>query len=299
MRKCAVIDIGSNTIRLSVYRVEEGNVQNLLSRKIMAGLASYVKKGKMTKDGVHTACSSLNSYKELLRNLDISEYYAFATASLRNIANTDDVLREIQLKTGIKVDVLSGEDEGKLSLRGAISSINVEDGLLIDLGGGSTEIVPFKDSKASVVYSLRAGSLTLFKKFVEEFLPTRKECQNIAEYYEGLLDAGDIFIPESRVICGVGGTFRAITKLVDSISGRPEGSNQFTRKEMDDLYDFLKERDKKSRDLLLKATPDRLHTVMPGMAAVKVLMEKANCQNVKVSQTGVREGYLYSKVLNI
>ena len=298
MKKCAVIDIGSNTIRLSAFQYEGDNIQPLMNRKMMAGLASYVKDGALTDEGIHMTCRTLETYKDMLKNLDISDYHVFATASLRNVSNTYDVLKEIENETGIRVAVISGEDEGMLSLRGAIESVELSSGLLVDLGGGSTEIVPFKNKRAKQVCSLKAGSLNLYKKFVEDFLPTKEERNNISSYYESLIEEGGVSIPKSEVICGVGGTFRAIAKLIDYVTKRPEGTCEFTDREIDDLYKFLKKGDREAKDLLLKVCPDRVHTVIPGIIAVRVIMKKALCREVKVSRTGVREGYLFSRVLH-
>lgn len=299
MKKCAVIDIGSNTIRLCAYQYEGENIQDLLNRKKMAQLASYVKKGELSGEGIHTACLALESFKTILENIGIDDFHAFATASLRNITNTADVLSAIESETGIKVDVISGEEEGRLSLRGAVESVNVADGLLVDLGGGSTEIVPFTQKKARAVYSLKSGSLTLYRKFVGDFLPDKKECKSIDEYYRGLIREEKIKIPESDIICGVGGSFRAIAKLIDHMSDRPEGTFEFTNEELEFLYKKLKCADRAAKDLLLQVVPDRIHTVIPAIIAIRVIMDEASCKKVRVSRTGVREGYMFAKVLNM
>lgn len=299
MEKCAVIDIGSNTIRLCAYQYEGENIQDILNRKKMTGLASYVKKGSLSNEGIFAACRVLSSFKTILENIGIDDCHAFATASLRNITNTDDVLDAIEKETGIKVDVISGQEEGRLSLRGAIESVSVSDGLLVDLGGGSTEIVPFTDKKAQAVYSLKSGSLTLYRKFVKDFLPDKKECRNISEYYTHLLCSEKIDIPKNDIICGVGGSFRAIARLSDHTLGRPEGTYEFTYEELADLYKMLKSADRAAKDLLLQTAPDRLHTVIPAIIAVKAIMDEAGAKKVKVSRTGVREGYMFAKVLNM
>lgn len=296
MRKCGIIDMGSNTIRLSVYHVEDGNAQLLLGKKVMAGLASYVKKGTLTQPGIQMACATLESYQSLLKNLDIDEYYAFATASLRNIDNTEEAVAEIKKRTGICVDLISGEDEGRLSLKGALNCTNCNDGLLMDLGGGSTEIVPFKNRTATSLYSLHAGSLTLYKKCVENIFPTKLERHAIQDYYGELIS--EIYIPNTDIICGVGGSVRAIAKIMDYTQEREAGSNTFSYEELERLYKRLKNSDREAVDLMLRATPDRLHTIIPGMIAVRAVMRAADCQKVVVSRTGVREGYLYSRVLN-
>ena len=300
MRKCGIIDIGSNTIRLSVYYIDEDEkkIQLLLNRKVMAGLASYVKDGCLTDSGVQIACATLGSYKNLLKNLEINEYYAFATASLRNINNTQGSVDAIQNQTGINIDVISGEEEGRLSLKGALCSVGCTDGMLIDLGGGSTEIVPFEKGTASSLHSLHAGSLTLYKKFVENIFPTKTERHCIRDYYDALICDENIPIPDVPVICGVGGSIRAAAKTLDCSKERREASNSFTLEELEQLYKEIKNCGRDAVDLILRAVPDRLHTILPGMIAIRVIMKRANCQKILVSRTGVREGYLYSQVLD-
>lgn len=84
--------MGANSIRLSIYRVEEKEARLLLNKKETAGLASYVKNKKLSLKGVEKASSVLNDFREVLENLNITEYYVFATASLRNIDNTEEAL---------------------------------------------------------------------------------------------------------------------------------------------------------------------------------------------------------------
>ena len=85
---CSIIDIGSNTIRLSVYQLQEGTIIPLLHKKTMAGLASYIQDGWMSEEGIHTAIRVLNQYRSLLEHLSIQQVSVFATASLREISNT-------------------------------------------------------------------------------------------------------------------------------------------------------------------------------------------------------------------
>ena len=87
--KYAVIDIGSNSICLVAYEINENNFKTLFKEKIMAGLAGYVVKGELTKAGIKSACNGLLSFKKILSSLEITRFWIFATASLRNISNTD------------------------------------------------------------------------------------------------------------------------------------------------------------------------------------------------------------------
>ncbi len=88
MMICGVGDLGSNTIRLAIYRCEQGKIQRLFHKKAMAGLAGYVADGALAQKGIHIACEVLTSYRELAEHFQIDQVHVFATASIRNISNS-------------------------------------------------------------------------------------------------------------------------------------------------------------------------------------------------------------------
>ena len=94
--KCGVVDVGSNTIRLSIYHCEGERIKLLLNKKEMAGLAGYVKDGALSGSGIQAACRVLSGFRALLDNFGIADLYVFGTASLRNIANTEQALDAIR-----------------------------------------------------------------------------------------------------------------------------------------------------------------------------------------------------------
>ena len=111
--KQAIIDIGSNSIRPTLYETENRNFKILFREKIMAGLAGYVEDGKLSAEGIECACAGLLSFRSVLQTLEIEHISIFATASLRNISNTDQALSVIRAATGYCVEGLSGEEEKK------------------------------------------------------------------------------------------------------------------------------------------------------------------------------------------
>ena len=172
---CASIDVGSNTIRLSIYQCETDGIKLLLNKKTMAGLAGYVEDGALSPKGVHKACSVLNSYKDIVHNFGIEQLYVFATASLRNISNSQEAVAQIEEKTGLAIDVITGEEEATLDFIGATRLMDVDDGILVDIGGGSTEIVVYEDGKILKATSIPVGSLSLFSGYVGGLIPTNEE----------------------------------------------------------------------------------------------------------------------------
>lgn len=140
--KFAIVDLGSNTIRLSVYNtLPEGGFDLLFSEKEMAGLVSYVHGGVLSPEGIQRACGAIRDFQALLRQFDLDAPHVFATASLRNIRNTEEAVEQIRAATGVGVDVISGELEARLGYYGARTATDLQDGAMFDIGGGSAEVL--------------------------------------------------------------------------------------------------------------------------------------------------------------
>ena len=161
--KQAVIDIGSNSIRLTLYETENRDFKILFREKIMAGLAGYVEDGKLSAEGIECACTGLLTFRGVLQTLDIEHVSVFATASLRNISNTEQALSLIRAATGYSVQVVSGEEEALLGYAGAMRELHLTGGVFLDIGGASTEIVTFDKGEPMSFTSFPVGSLSLYR----------------------------------------------------------------------------------------------------------------------------------------
>lgn len=170
-----IIDIGSNTVRLNIYQIKDKNYVLLLSKKEAIGLVAYIQKKKLTQEGIEILVNCLSEFKSLLEDLHVDGYSAFATASLRGIKNADQVIESIKKECHMDVEILSGSREGELSYFGAMAAMDFKEGLYIDSGGGSTELVSFKSDKMHFIESIPYGSLNLFDTFVELLIPSKKE----------------------------------------------------------------------------------------------------------------------------
>ncbi len=294
---CGVVDVGSNTMRLSIYRCENGTYQLLMNRKVMAGLASYVEHNVLTPEGVEVAVEVISSYRELLNNLEIGPMYGFATASLRNIYNTQEVVQQFLDETGIAVDVISGTEEAELSFNGALQDITGDQGLLVDLGGGSTELLQFADGKILSACSLPVGALNLFNRYVELLHPTKSERHDICNEVLKQLDRENVQISPTRHIYGVGGTARAACKIANHYFDRSQDCHTLTAKELKQLVKWLKEKEPETLRTILKLAPDRIHTILPGILLLDTIWRSYGAEDLTVSMCGVREGYLRKYVL--
>ena len=296
--KCGIVDVGSNTIRLSIYHWEGQKFKLLMNKKEMAGLAGYIKNGLLSDSGILVACRVLAGFKALLRNFDIADLYVFGTASLRNIVNTEEALETIEAVTGIKVEVLSGADEAAFSFLGAtVGGGAPGSGMLADVGGGSTELVAYQDGAITSGCSLPMGSLSLFTNHVSGLFPTKEERKAIRSDVREELEKAKTAGLRCSHLTGVGGTFRAAAKLCNDLSGADPDNRIIPAGEIHALYKGLKKGDQDTLRQILRSVPDRVHTILPGLAILTAILDAYEVSTVSVSACGVREGYLLRRVM--
>ncbi len=292
----AVIDIGSNTIRLSLYKKVDDSIDPILHKKNMVGLAGYItKEGELSEKGLDRAIRVLSVYQQILSNIEVKEVFIFATASLRNVSNTKEIIAMIRSATGFRVDVITGEQEAMYDYIAATHFMELDDGLLIDIGGGSTELVFYKDSQVQKALSLPIGSLSLYSKTVKDILPTEKENIKIRKDINLELEKID-YDDKCKVICGIGGTIRGAKKLNNELFNLPTTNRKIYTDNLRKMFSQLADDRKFAVQKIIKSSPDRIHTIMPGMAILDMIAKKYSSDQIVVSRYGVREGYLYSKL---
>jgi exopolyphosphatase / guanosine-5'-triphosphate,3'-diphosphate pyrophosphatase len=293
-----VIDIGSNTVRLNVYRYENNNIRVMFSKKENLGLIFYIKKGNLINEGVEKLVSVLKELKNDLDYFKIKNYSFFSTASLRNIENRADVIQIIEDKINIKIDVLSGEEEGELSFCGSIFNIKKDDGILIDVGGGSVEIVLFKNRKITEKYSIPIGSLKIYNNYVSEMIPNEEESNLIKEKIYSKLDK--IVFNEEKILfmCGVGGSIRAIGKMLVDLHLHEKEDDLINVELLKQLKEELIHNNKDTYNKILHVKPSRIHTLVPSLIIIESITSYFGCEELQISKFSVREGYLFKKMLN-
>lgn len=296
--KQAMIDIGSNSMRLTVYETEGNSFKILFREKSMAGLAGYVENGTLSDEGILCACRGLLKFKKILTSLDIQDVVIFATASLRNISNTEEAVSAIRDRTGWEVEVISGEEEALYGYTGAMREFQLSRGAVLDIGGASTELALFDEDRPLRSFSLPIGSLNLYRSCVKKILPGRRSLKKIRETIQAELDRSNLpdFERQLPLVC-VGGTGRAVLKLAGAVYAQPEGCRAIGAEQLDGLCAILCRGDRQIIDLILKLSPDRIHTIVPGILVLHRLFHLLDAKTLEIGKYGVREGYLCRKIL--
>ena len=296
--KQAIIDIGSNSIRLTLYETEGQSFKILFREKIMAGLAGYVEDGRLSAEGIECACTGLLTFRAILQTLEVEHIGVFATASLRNITNTEQALAVIRAATGYSVEVISGDDEALFGYAGAMRELHLQSGAFLDIGGASTEIVAFEDSSPVGFASFPVGSLSLYRRCVKKILPGGGSLRRLRKEISRAIDLGDTPPVQRPLLVGVGGTARAALKMAVHYYKMSDECHSITAGQLDELCDFLCSDRKDAVDLILRLEPERIHTLVPGMLILRHVSHVFRAEQLVVSKYGVREGYLCQRILN-
>ena len=295
--KQAIIDIGSNSIRLTLYETQEQSFHILFREKVMAGLAGYVEGGKLSAEGIECACAGLLVFRSILKTLDIDRISVFATASLRNVSNTEQALSVIRAVTGYSVEVISGEEEAILGYTGAMQELHLTSGAFLDIGGASTEIVTFEDNAPVKFASFPVGSLSLYRNCVKKILPGVGSLRRMQQEIEQTIAVNPEELTPRSLLVGVGGTARATLKMARHYYGTSKDCHSITSEQLDGLCKFLCSGKKEASDMILRLEAERIHTLVPGILILQHVFHLFQAEQLVVSKYGVREGYLCKRIL--
>ena len=162
--RVAVIDVGSNSVRLVVYDKRSRSLIPVFNEKALPGLGKGLERtGKLNAEGRKDALINIRRFIALTRAMNVTEVEMLATAAVRDAKDGKDFAKEIERATGVAVHVISGEEEARLSAMGVLAGVPEADGLMGDLGGGSLELVLLNKGKIKDQVTLPIGPLRLIE----------------------------------------------------------------------------------------------------------------------------------------
>jgi len=293
----AIIDVGSNTIRLSIFQHEsDGSLFSLVSKKRIVGLAGYIENGALSAQGEERLNRSLEVFLLISRIFGVSDIRAFATASLRYTSNAKEVIQHVYERCGLQIELLSGMEEARLSFLGAEYSTGINDGLVVDIGGGSCELVRVKDKQAEHMVSLPLGSLALTIKSKTIIFPQQNSVDYLTSTIDHLLNTAEtLFEKKTSTLCFVGGTARGANRVARQIN--PKMGLFLGLKEIEKIIKGFEEQDERVMQAVRRAAPERVFTLYAGMLIMHETIKASRAETILISSCGVREGYLIDKVI--
>jgi exopolyphosphatase/guanosine-5'-triphosphate,3'-diphosphate pyrophosphatase len=288
----AVVDIGSNSVRLVVYEGLTRSPTEIFNEKALCGLGREVQSTRLlAADAVQHALSTLKRFRALCQTMGVTKTLAIATAACRDAKNGPAFIKLAERTIGADIDVLSGGREAELTALGVISGVHRADGVVGDLGGGSLELVDVRGTRARhgltrplgglALADISAKSIKKAEKFVKKTLgglPVLKACQDRSFY-------------------AVGGTWRSLARLHMWQTGYPLHVMHGYAIPAEEALEFAKLVHRVDVDILsnIEVVNNARRPLLPYAALVlEYILRVGKPRQVVFSALGIREGLLYS-----
>ncbi|MGL4910464.1 MAG: Ppx/GppA phosphatase family protein [Cetobacterium sp.] len=301
-KKICVMDIGSNSIRMVIYEITQNKafipIEDI-KETIRLGEGINEKK-ELKQEKIDLALKTIQLFKKVCLRNNVDEIVAFGTAALRISTNGEKLVKDILKTTGIDVIIFKGEDEAYFSFEGAINTLDIKEGVVIDLGGSSLEIVHFKNREAINRISLNFGAVTLSeivnlkgklaKKdeiILKEFI--REQLKNI-EWKDNL---------KGLSLIGVGGTVRNIGGIHLYMKSYPLEllhNYKVDIKGVEEVINSLKELNYKEKQEIQGLSKARADVFIGAAIAVEEILTYFDLKDLIISSYGIREGVLYERL---
>ena len=282
----AVIDVGSNTIHLLVGEVEDGAVMPITGEKISARLGSGVDKtGRIEDARIPIAAEAITLFARLAALHGASEPAVLATSAVRDAENGPELIEEVRERAGLKIRLISGEEEALLGFRGAVSALGPDfswehPALVVDLGGGSAQLI-LGDAVSGPQrqVSLPLGSNRTTERFLQHDPPKTSELRALREAVSRMLP--DWEVAEGTVVVAIGGSARTILKLT---------SESMTVERLTKLAAEIS----RSPSVVIAReeglAPERVRVMPAAITTLSAVLEHFGGERLTVARGGIREG---------
>ncbi|ULL14399.1 Ppx/GppA family phosphatase [Paenibacillus sp. H1-7] len=295
-RRIGIIDIGSNSIRLVIYEINSLQAYRVIGEfKQSARLSQRINSDNtLSREDIQSIVAILKQFQRICTANQVEEIRAAATAAIRNAANSQQIISELQEYSGIRVELLSGEDEARIGFLGMIHSLDIPDGILIDIGGGSTEVSLFRQRKLVRSVSFPFGAVNTTRRFSADGDFSEEKLLSIRQMVREAI-GGERWITEhpGLPMIGLGGTIRSLCKINQKKHkySLPLTHNYpMSAEEMAELMSWLPSLPAEKRKKVDGLSKDRFDIIVPGLTILDTLFKESGCSHYVISGAGLRDG---------
>jgi exopolyphosphatase/guanosine-5'-triphosphate,3'-diphosphate pyrophosphatase len=308
VERVAVIDMGSNSWRLVVFGYEPDTpwwslVDEIREAvRIGAGMGTASDNGdsrELRPDRVELALHTAAVYSAFCRATGVDQIEALATSAIRDAANGEELLADIERSTGLNARVISGEEEARYGWLAIANSTTIEDGFGLDIGGGSIQALRIEGRRLIDSRSLRLGAVRVSERFLPDEKASAKQIKALRAHAAAKLEELDWWSGGGRLV-GIGGTIRNLAAAAMKRLDIPDLDVQgfvLTRDALDEIIDELASRPASKRSEVKGIKYDRADVILGGALVLATALEEGGCDAVEVTEAGLREGAFFERLL--
>ena len=297
--KIGIVDIGTNSVRLFIPDEKE----LILSKKFMeiTRIGEGVNENKMLSElAMSRTIDGIKNLIEICRINDVDKIYAMATSAVRDALNRDVFINRVYEETGVRIEVLSGEDEARMGYVGAVKGLKDLDNdnyLIIDIGGGSTELIEVDNGVMVKMKSFDIGAVRLTEKFKLSNPPKKTEVDAMREYINSVI--GEYLKEVRAVAIGIGGTITTISSVKNQLAKyertKVHGS-VIDKEDIDGIFNRLLKMTNDKRRNVIGLDVLRADIINAGILILQCILKMIQSEFVIVSDYDNLEGYYYEKI---
>ena len=298
MVKVASIDLGSNSTRMLIAEITNGTLTTIYKEHQVTRMADKLSESKIiSKEATKRVLKVLVGYFKTINKNNVENIQIVGTAALRDAKNSQEITQIIEKKFGFEVDIVSGEEEGVLTSVGVLNSLgSLENFLIVDIGGRSTELIYDYDKKI-VSKSINIGVVSLSELFFDKIPPPEKSVLLAKEYIDNNLLESNLF--HGRLLVGVAGTFTSLASIFLEQTQFNEKEIHLTELKNEDVFKISNELLHLNEPQIITKykglDPKRAKTIQAGILLAKEIISKYNVNSIKVSNSDILEGLILKK----
>jgi exopolyphosphatase/guanosine-5'-triphosphate,3'-diphosphate pyrophosphatase len=296
--KVASIDLGSNSTRMLIAEITNGTLTTIYKEHQVTRMADKLSESKIiSKEATKRVLKVLAGYFKTINKNNVENIQIVGTAALRDATNSQEIIQLIEKKFGFEVDIVSGEEEGVLTSVGVLNSLgSLENFLIVDIGGRSTEFI-YDDDKKIVSKSINIGVVSLSELFFDKIPPPEKSVLLAKEYIDNNLLESNLF--HGRLLVGVAGTFTSLASIFLEQTQFNEKEIHLTELKNEDVFKISNELLHLNEPQIITKykglDPKRAKTIQAGILLAKEIISKYNVNSIKVSNSDILEGLILKK----
>ncbi|MDH5314478.1 MAG: Ppx/GppA family phosphatase, partial [Actinomycetota bacterium] len=294
-RPFAVVDIGSNSARMIVFRLRQGEHLDVIEdARAPLRLARELRDSdRLGPEAIERTVEALHDFVAIAKGAGASQMIAVATSAVRDAADGHELVERAH-RLGVPLQTIDGDHEAMLGFYGAVHDLPVTSGLTFDVGGGSAEISAFHDRRLMGSWSMPLGSLRVSDAFLASNPPGEAEMRSLrASVKASMAGAGISRLADGEQLVGIGGTVRNLAKIDLRRTEYPMPllhGYRLTDKRLSAVIDELAGRTMKRRTRVPGLNPDRADTIVGGALVIQGIAKYVGASEIVVSSRGVREG---------
>jgi exopolyphosphatase / guanosine-5'-triphosphate,3'-diphosphate pyrophosphatase len=302
--KTAIIDLGTNTFHLLIVEGKQVFFKESIPAKIGKG---GISNGIISEEGIQRALVVLKYFREMIDSQEVSlkNVFAMGTSAIRNAGNKDEFVQRVLDETGIKIQVISGDEEAELIALGVKQAMDIpETSMIMDIGGGSVEFIICNDEKIFWKQSFEIGGQRLMDKFMKSDPISMRSVQMMDDFFREkllpLANACHQYAP--KILIGSSGTFDTLTdmqfmKEKGQLPASNEVSFEYEIGEFYRAYDELLFKNHTERMAIAGMIELRVDMIVVAMCLIRFVIQTLGIQRIRVSSYALKEGVM-AKILS-